>query len=81
MLTKAVRLYGVNDLRLETFDLSPVNDDDVLCEIVCDSICMSSFEAASLGAAHKRVPDDVAQNPVIIGLSFVAESSKSKKMA
>ncbi len=70
MMTKAVRLYGANDLRLETFDLGPVGDDDVLCEIVCDSICMSSYKAASQGAAHKRVPDDVAQNPVIIGHEF-----------
>ena len=30
MLTRAVRLYGVNDLRLESFDLGPVGDDDVL---------------------------------------------------
>ncbi len=70
MLTKAVRLYGVNDLRLETFDLGPVGDDDVLCEIVCDSICMSSYKAAAQGPAHKRVPDDVAKNPVIIGHEF-----------
>ena len=70
MLTRAVRLYGVNDLRLESFDLGPVGDDDVLCEIVCDSICMSSYKAASQGAAHKRVPADVAQNPVIIGHEF-----------
>ncbi len=80
MMTKAVRLYGVNDLRLETFDLGPVGDDDVLCEIVCDSICMSSYKAASQGAAHKRVPDDVAKNPVIIGHEFcgrIAEVGKN----
>lgn len=70
MMTKAIRLYGVNDLRLETFELGPVGDNDVLCEIVCDSICMSSYKAASQGAAHKRVPDDVAKNPVIIGHEF-----------
>lgn len=70
MMTRAVRLYGVNDLRLETFDLGPVGDDDVLCEIVCDSICMSSYKAASQGAAHKRVPDNVSENPVIIGHEF-----------
>ncbi|MDO4572667.1 MAG: zinc-binding dehydrogenase [Clostridia bacterium] len=70
MKTRAVRLYGVNDLRLEEFELGPVGDDDVLCEVVSDSLCMSSYKAASQGAAHKRVPDDVAENPVIIGHEF-----------
>ena len=70
MKTKAVRLYGVNDLRLEEFELGPVGDDDVLCEVVCDSLCMSSYKETTQGTAHKRVPDDVAENPVIIGHEF-----------
>lgn len=70
MKTKAVRLYGVNDLRLEEFELGPVGDDDVLCEVVCDSLCMSSYKEASQGAAHKRVPSDIAQNPIIVGHEF-----------
>jgi len=68
--TKALRLYGANDLRLEEFELGPVGDDDVLCEVVCDSLCMSSYKELTQGAAHKRVPRDVAQNPVIIGHEF-----------
>jgi len=70
MKTTAVRLYGKNDLRLETFDLPPMRDDEILAEIVSDSICMSSYKAAKQGADHKRVPDDVADNPVIIGHEF-----------
>lgn len=70
MKTKAVRLYGVNDLRLETFELPEIGDDGVRVEVVSDSICMSSYKAASQGAAHKRVPDDIATNPVIIGHEF-----------
>lgn len=70
MKTKAVRLYGVNDLRLETFELPEIGDDGVRVEVVSDSICMSSYKAASQGPAHKRVPDDIAQNPVIIGHEF-----------
>ncbi len=70
MKTKAVRLYGVNDLRLEEFDLPDIGDDGVRVEIISDSLCMSSYKAASQGAGHKRVPDDVAQNPVIIGHEF-----------
>ena len=59
MKTKALRLYGANDLRLEEFELGPVGDDDVLCEVVCDSLCMSSYKELTQGAAHKRVPQDV----------------------
>ncbi len=70
MKTKAVRLYGVNDLRLEEFELPPIADDEILVKIISDSICMSSHKAALQGAAHKRVPNDIAENPVIIGHEF-----------
>ena len=49
MKTKALRLYGKDDLRLEEFELGKINDDEVLAEIVTDSICMSSYKAAKQG--------------------------------
>jgi threonine dehydrogenase-like Zn-dependent dehydrogenase len=70
MKTRAVRLYGADDLRLEEFALSPVGDDGVRCKVISDSLCMSSYKELKQGAAHKRVPDDVAENPVIIGHEF-----------
>ena len=70
MKTKAVRLYGKNDLRLEEFELPPIKEDEILAEVVSDSICMSSYKAACQGAEHKRVPDNVHENPVIIGHEF-----------
>jgi threonine dehydrogenase-like Zn-dependent dehydrogenase len=70
MKTRAVRLYGANDIRLEEFELSPVGDDGVRCKVMSDSLCMSSYKALTQGAAHKRVPDDVAEHPVIIGHEF-----------
>ena len=73
MKTKAVRMYGKEDLRLEVFDLPELKDDEILAKIVSDSICMSSFKAAEQGAAHKRVPNDVAEHPVIIGHEFCGE--------
>jgi len=73
MKTKAVRLYGKNDLRLEEFELPAIKDDEILATVVSDSICMSSYKAASQGADHKRVPDDVAENPIIIGHEFCGE--------
>ena len=51
MKTKAVRLYGKNDLRLEEFELPQIHEADI----------------------HKRVPRDIAQNPVIIGHEFAGE--------
>ncbi len=73
MKTTAVRLYGKEDLRLETFELPPIKDDEILAKVTSDSICMSSFKAAEQGAAHKRVPDDVTTHPVIIGHEFCGE--------
>lgn len=73
MKTKAVRLYGQNDLRLEEFELPQIKENEILAKVVSDSICMSSYKAAHQGPEHKRVPDDVAQNPVIIGHEFAGE--------
>ncbi|NLM10130.1 MAG: zinc-binding dehydrogenase [Clostridiaceae bacterium] len=70
MKTKAIRLYGKNDLRLEEFELPPIKDDEILAQIISDSICMSSYKAAVQGADHKRVPKDVSKNPIIIGHEF-----------
>jgi len=73
MITKAVRLYGKNDLRLEEFELPAMKDDEILAKVVSDSICMSSYKAVQQGADHKRVPDNVAENPIIIGHEFCGE--------
>jgi threonine dehydrogenase-like Zn-dependent dehydrogenase len=76
MKTKAIRLYGVRDLRLEEFELPEIREDEILAEVVSDSICMSSYKAASQGPAHKRIPDDVAENPIIIGHEFAGKLLK-----
>jgi threonine dehydrogenase-like Zn-dependent dehydrogenase len=73
MKTKAVRLYGTCDLRLEEFELPQIKEDEILAKVVSDSICMSSYKSSHQGAAHKRVPDDVAENPTIIGHEFAGE--------
>jgi len=73
MKTTAVRLYGKNDLRLETFELPPIQDGEILAKVISDSLCMSSYKAAYQGSDHKRVPDDIAVNPVIIGHEFCGE--------
>ncbi len=73
MKTRAVRLYGKKDLRLEEFDLPQIREDEILAKVVSDSICMSSYKASMQGADHKRIPNDVAENPIIIGHEFAGE--------
>jgi len=73
MKTKAVRIYGKNDLRLEVFDLPAIKDNEILAKVISDSICMSTYKAATQGADHKRIPNDIAQNPTIIGHEFAGE--------
>jgi len=70
MKTRAVRLYGKDDLRLEEFDLPPLGKDEILAQVVSDSLCMSSHKAAKQGAEHKRIPKDAATNPPILGHEF-----------
>jgi threonine dehydrogenase-like Zn-dependent dehydrogenase len=70
MKTKAVRIYGKKDLRLEEFELPQIKDDEILAHVISDSICMSSHKAALQGEDHKRVPDDIHINPTIIGHEF-----------
>jgi len=73
MKTRAVRLYGANDLRLEEFDLPKIKDDEILAKVVTNSICMSDYKAVQQGAAHKRVPKDVDKKPVMLGHEFCGE--------
>lgn len=73
MKTKAVRLYGKNDLRLEEFDLPEISADEILAKVVTDSVCMSTYKAQSLGTDHARVPKDVDKNPVIVGHEMCGE--------
>ena len=70
MKTTAVRIHGKNDLRLGSFELPAPRDDEILGEIVSNSVCMSCHKAAMLGPEHKRVPADVASRPTIIGHEF-----------
>jgi L-sorbose 1-phosphate reductase len=70
MKTKAVRIYAKNDLRLEEFEIPQLKHDEILAQVICDSICMSSYKATKQGADHKRIPDDIHFNPTIIGHEF-----------
>lgn len=73
MKTTALRLYGKNDLRLETFELPPIKEDEILFKVISDSVCMSTYKAAIQGAEHKRVPKDIDKNPTLMGHEFCGE--------
>ena len=79
MITKAVRLYGEKDLRLEEFTLPEITDGEILIKIISDSVCMSTYKTAMQGAKHLRVPDNVAEHPIIVGHEFCAEITKVGK--
>jgi threonine dehydrogenase-like Zn-dependent dehydrogenase len=67
MKTRVAAIYGENDVRLREFELPPLGDDELLVKVISDSVCLSTWKAAKLGAKHKRVPDDVANHPAITG--------------
>lgn len=73
MKAKGVRLYGAQDVRLEEFELPQIKEDEILVKVVSDSICMSTWKTIQLGKDHKRVPENVATNPVLIGHEFTGD--------
>lgn len=80
MKTKAVRLHGAEDLRLDEFELPEIGDDEILVKVISDSICMSTYKCAILGEKHKRVHSDVARHPAIMGHEFAGEIVKVGKL-
>ena len=73
METRALRMYGAKDLRVEEFELPEITDDEILVKVISDSVCMSTYKCAILGSRHKRVPENVATHPVIMGHEFAGE--------
>ncbi len=71
--TKAVRLYGTDDIRLEEFELPAITKDEILMRVVSDSLCLSTYKAMRQGTNHKRVPPDIAEKPIIIGHEMCGE--------
>ncbi|MFT8390174.1 MAG: zinc-binding dehydrogenase [Sporolactobacillus sp.] len=76
METTALRLYGKEDLRLEKFELPAIKDDEILATVVTDSICMSSWKEAKIAEDHKKVPNDIAEKPIIVGHEFCGKIVK-----
>ena len=58
---------------MEEFELPQIKENEILAKVVSDSLCMSSYKASTQGTDHKRIPADVAENPIIIGHEFAGE--------
>ncbi len=67
MKTTAVRLYGEKDLRLDSFELPELKEDEMLVKIISDSVCMSTYKLVQQGDKHKRVSESLSEHPAIIG--------------
>jgi threonine dehydrogenase-like Zn-dependent dehydrogenase len=72
MKIKAVRLYGKKDLRFEEFDLRDIREDEILAKVMTDSLCMSSYKAMLQGSEHRCIPENVSENPIIMGHELCA---------
>lgn len=74
MKIKAVRLYGKEDLRFEEFELRDIQDDEILAQVMTDSLCMSSYKAMLQGSGHRCIPDDIGRNLSLWGTSCARAS-------
>lgn len=67
MKTKVAAIYGKQDVRIREFELPEITDNELLVSVISDSVCLSTWKAATLASEHKRVPDDLENHPVITG--------------
>jgi len=76
MKIRAVRMYGTDDLRMEEFELPDIKEDEILVKVMSDSICMSTYKLVKQGKKHKRAPQNIDTNPIIIGHEFAGDIVK-----
>ena len=77
MKTTAVRSLGVNDLRLEEFELPPIKDDDILAHILSPTACACPHICCiHSGAKHTKRTSQMMwqENPIIIGHEFCGDA-------
>ncbi|GFZ27417.1 alcohol dehydrogenase catalytic domain-containing protein [Lactobacillus corticis] len=77
--SKALRIHGKEDMRIDTIELPEIKDDEILAEVISDSMCMSSWKLAKEGEDHKKTPSDLKNNPVMVGHEFSGKILKVGK--
>jgi len=70
MQSRASVIFGTNKVEVSVLDLPEIGSDEILMRVVSSSMCLSTYKAMSLGSEHKRVPDDLADVPVMTGHEF-----------
>ena len=70
VLSKALRLYGKDSLKIDEVTLPAIKDDEILAEVMSDSMCMSSWKLAKEGEEHKKTPNNLKDNPIMVGHEF-----------
>lgn len=70
MKTEAVHITGPAQWEMISKELPEIGPREVLLKVAASGMCYSTYKAYSLGPEHKRVPDDVAENPVMTGHEF-----------
>ncbi len=70
MRAEAAVIRGAGRVEVIDINLPDPGPREVLIEVVSSGMCLSTTKALTLGATHKRVPDDVAENPVMTGHEF-----------
>lgn len=73
MKTKGVRMHGESDVRFEEFELPEMTANDIIGKVICDSVCMSTYKAIKQGPKHRAIPEDIGENPTIMGHEFCCE--------
>lgn len=70
MKTEACYLTGTRECQVMVKELPPIGASEVLMRVVSSSMCNSTYKAFTLGAEHKRVPDNLDEVPVMTGHEF-----------
>lgn len=70
MQSDAAVIFGRNQVKVATVELPDIGPEEILMRVVSSSMCLSTSKALALGEDHKRVPDNIAQVPVITGHEF-----------
>jgi threonine dehydrogenase-like Zn-dependent dehydrogenase len=66
----AAVIYGTDLVEVRPIELPAIAPDEILMKVVSSSMCLSTSKALRLGTAHKRVPQTIADEPVITGHEF-----------
>lgn len=68
--TTAAVICGKKDVRLRTFELPAITNDELLVKNISNGVCLSTYKAALLGSEHKRVPENINEVPVMTGHEY-----------